>query len=1222
MLKSKQMSLEAVITYAISPETETPSTLPELVYIDPEEKIPTGTLEYFIVSDEAEDTTEYLTDVLIDTVYPQLYFNQMPDISKTDEMKKFPLYYLMFRQRKFLKETVNLPFAAKTQKWQGILENLREVLNSRMDEFGMKRELDSMSKYDMPTLEAFEREYKNRVEQFKKQHEKKLVPREEFDKLPSNAVFTEPQTIKAFITYAYTTPNQMDVKELFNYATVSRQIPFLTCAPFYKIYSGAQIFPVWNVSEEDSITGYVRVQEEEKAESYSQFQLTDASIRIESYDKSDIEESGKKVLEAIRAMFPMIEIEMREPEEEEKYPSEKIIEEELYVETFFVDIDLNLTLFKHFICTHPILKNFYFIDESIYLVRKKNYLLLNYFVGDKSISLFIGNRYLDKPEMVETTTLDANRCHTRLYIRRCDRSNLITIIQDMSRCLLLYKSQQERLTSEFLGLFSDDIVTKPYREECPRKSQADSEKKDEFILLWKDAVKRNIHRPVILDSVGPDQYLINPQDTEDPSRYADQEQSNPGNEQQNQEVFYYPSKKDSDRMPQRLYTCEQQEFKFIGLTDIKSKEPLPYIPNCFKESQSPTNKPTSKLSLYLKGEKKEKTGSTSYVIKTGKQLLRKQVGEMLELVDKWTALFYPSHRLFRFGLVDYQEETQDFGVDSKYRSSSVLYLLEYYIRGNLPSQVNIEEIRKRLIDRVRNQNIYTAESFRYSKQELEDILKNNHFIDPRLFYHILKDEYQCDIFMFTKDEKKSKTPFYLTCSYFHNDYVEVETESVEKFIMIAINKGGEFDPVDFPICEIVADKKATSELSNIDVPKENYNYPVSHLYYKEFNKAITDLYGKRMLFHPFVAQPIAQTLNTFGKVSWLHYQTDSQKIVSIRLYVPIHSLELPVWEEKSYMSERAHVEEFLELESSSGRLFVSPRLDTRGKTMGIFIKKEMDKVEYRYYIPYGEKEQYSFRVYQLYEKVSRMVMEYTYYLFSIFLKEKGVLPADDLYPLYREFSDNHFLIDSVKYKVMERRWTLDGNPMLQPNPELNPPYQIVVSNETVKVKLMYLLRQKFFTNPEGLMEYYKLTYMPNYYTTIADFDAKPRTIIFEKEENLVQYQKRMNQSLDGGSFELKMEETKPYMLYRLVPELQHHTFLIQPARSLGHAVFICDHWNKKGVNLGEKDYELEAPCTKFVWTSEYEYTIYPEKGGEQRFVALVNDGTSITYQSMLPYKVV
>lgn len=1213
MLKSKQMSLEAVNNYAINPDTGTPSTLPELVYIDDEQKIPSGTLEYFIVSEAAEDTQDYL-EILLQSVYPNLYFNQMEEISPVDEVRKFPMYYLMFRRRKFSSESYS-SFDVKTQAWNDILENLRQFINANKSEFGMRNDLESMDKYDKTSIDSFERDYTKRVEQFKKQYEKKLAPREEFDKLPNNAVFTEPQTIKAFISYAYRSP--MDIKELFNAAQVTREIPFLTCAPFFKIYNGAKIFPIWNVSEEDSLTGYVRVEEDaDLPESYSQFQLTESIIRIESYSRNQIESSGTRVLQAIRSMFPMLQIEMEDKDDEKV---EKIVEEELYVETFFVDMDLNLTLFKHFVCTNTIMKNFYFIDESVYLVKKKNYILLNYFVEpDKPISLFIGNRYLEKQEMVESINLDANRCHTRLYVRRCNRNNLFQIISDMSRCLLLFQTQRERLTSEFLGLFSDEVVNKPYRDECPRRGQADSEKKDEFALLWKDAVKRSSHKPTIVNQVQPNQYLINPQDTEDPSVYAEQGQDNT---EQKQEVLYYPSKKDSDKLPQRFYTCNLKEFQYIGLTENKETKAvaLEFIPNCFKVSQSPANKPTSKLSAYLSGEKKE-SSSTAYVIKTGKQLLRKQVGEMLELVDKWTAFFYPSHRLFRFGLVDYENKsTPKFGVDSKYRSSSVLYLLEYYLRGNFPSQVDIKAIRKRLVDRVRTQTIYTAETFRYSRQELEDILVNNHFIDPRLFYHILKDEYQCELFMFTKDEKKSKTPFYLTCSYFHNDYVEVETAPVNKFIMIAINKGGEFDQDDFPICEIVADKKATSELSNIDVTVDKYNYPVTHPYYKEFNKTITDLYGKRMLFHPFTAQPVAQSLNTFGKVAWLHFKSPSQRTISMRLYVPIHSLELPIWEGQSYQSEEKAVEQFLESEPG---VYVSSRMDARGKVMGMFVKKEMGKVEYRYYIPYGEKPQYLFQTYQDYEKISRMVMEYTYYLFSIFLREKGVVAADDMYPLYKEFSDNHFRIEPVSYRMMERRWTLNGNPMLQPTPELEPPYQIVVPNDQVKVKLMYLLRQKFFTNPEGLLNYHQLTYMPNYYTSIADFDSQPKTILFEKEENLEQYQRRMNQEIEPGVFELQMEATKPYMFYRLIPELGHHTFLIQPARSLPHAVFICDHWNKKGVNAGDQDYELEAPSTKFVWTSEYEYSIYTEKGGEQRFVIVVNNGTSITYQSMLPYKVI
>lgn len=1206
--------MSSVIDYAISE-----STLPDIVYI--EDGNPSGTFEQAVeaVSEVAannDSVPEYIKS-LYEEVYPKLY---------NPQNELFPLYYLMFR-RKHIKQNMK-PNEGDNIFQIRVDQSRYELFDGISKHFKIFRFKESGENFDQvyswDKIDDFEKTYIKKLKDFLSEQKTLVKPREELDKVVSTLDITAPYIIKAFLTYEYKTAN-LDIQELFNKAVVSQTIPFLTCSPFYKVYEGSKIYSEWDISNPSSIIGYVKVKEEERLTSYSQFEITETQIRIESFDNINIKQACKKTLDLIRDVFPLqIKMEYNEDEKHDEENTEKVINQELYVECYFPNIDYHQGLFKQFITCNPIIRHFYYLDESSFISRKKTYLLMNYYRNpqekdEEPVTMYISNKFIESQSSVPYLNLEPNRCHTRLYIKRCTTESLSYILEDISRCMYMFlfpqgsrPSIQDSLYTELSEIFPKQTIDDSAERECKVVGKRVS-KKSEFEEIWGPVLNRSI-RPVqypqIIDKIDQaTHFLVNPDDTDNPLLYKDQIVDG------KQHVLVFPPLLYANKIPQRFYTCNpDHEFGYIGLREVDKIQGYPeYIPYCYKESQY--DKKISNLSSYLKGESKS-SAISSYEIETGKILMHEQYGTLLGDVEQFISLARPSYRLSRYGTLDFEKEsTPSFGIPREYSGLSILYLLEYYINDIEPSDLDIEKVKRSLIDKINTYNVYLTEAFRYTKKEMTDIVESNRFIDPRLFYHILKDMYSCELFMFTKDEKQSKSPFYLTCSYFYNDYADFRYE-VDKFLMIAINKGSEFDSYNHPICEYVLERK----LDEKDPSKSKFN--TEHPLYKIFNTAINELYGRKSLYHSFTKEPIAQSLNSHGKVSWLHFK-EGERLVSLRLHVPIHSIEVDIIDEKSFTTPLETVTEFLrDLQSKQDNLLIAENRKN-GNIVGIYLKVTKGKKEYRYYIPIdkdGEDE--SFYMYRFYEKISRILLEYTYYLFSIFMKKNELLPPDIEYEHFKIFSNTSFIVDpSVKYKLLSREWQLLDNPMIDVTKvEEDTRYKIVVQTESTRVKLMYMLRQKLFMNPDQLMEYSETKYMSNYYVNITDFTPQINTIVFENAQNLEKYQQRIDKTLDEGEFEVNPNATKPYMLYKLIPELSHHTFVMQPALSLEHAIYTCDAWNKLGVN--KTGLSIKHPCTQFLWKSAYDYTVFKQEGGERHLVAVFYNGEKVIYQSILPYKVI
>jgi len=499
----------------------------------------------------------------------------------------------------------------------------------------------------------------------------------------------------------------------------------------------------------------------------------------------------------------------------------------------------------------------------------------------------------------------------------------------------------------------------------------------------------------------------------------------------------------------------------------------------------------------------------------------------------------------------------------------------------VPDIPALKSAMEKIID---TSGMYQTETYEYTKDDLKGILREDQYIDPRLFYSVLRELFQIEIMLFNKTIAKNKHPFELCTPYYHSP--TASDKVFGEYVMVAINPGGEFDHTPFPLCEICY-------LTKQDKGKPTaFRYPIngeeeSKIFQVYSRQYLPKMFGVDTIVYRFKQPVTHQSLDSFGRMSWLHFGE-----LHAKLLTPRHAEGYPILPERNYLNNEAEVRQFLRQEECI------QVVEDRDKDMrllgltGIFGRG----VPFRYYFPLYQEQESKLVVYRAYERISRYITEYSYLAFSLYLEEKKN-------PDWNEFAQQYFLIqEGHKYNSeTQRRWTARDTSYFVDG-------KVVVTSETMKTKLMYLIRQKYRTNEPLMTVYYLLEYMPNYYSTVADFTEMPKTLIVDRPfENRVQ---------ETGSIYMK-ESFNPYLLYKTFKEFSHPIWLCQPADSLQHATWICEQWNQNSANPMEKG-ELVAEYTLLRWDGPLSYSIIPSD--PKRVIAeLQLPNGKMHYQAMLPY---
>jgi hypothetical protein len=1036
-------------------------------------------------------------------------------------------HYLMLKRKTFSR--VKEVYENQLQEAQN------EVASAIAGDVGKRTDYVAETMLADDQIGEYETSYEKRVREFTEGRKEVGSVRKAMDLIPVPES-TEPVVRRLFVTYE--SGDSTDALELFNRAEVSPRLPFLAAPPFYKIECNAPFSPQTIPETGGRVMGYVK----QESGMYAMVALGPNEVVVESPDHNASLESARapqeEILSAVRMAFGMALTDPRQ------------VKEELRIEYFFPGMDVHPILFKHFLFTDPVVRTFFFLDERVMVSRKKTYVYLHYYPTPDSdpINLMVSN----------------GECGVRVYMSRCARPAVRDAMADVGRCLLSFRDKRAAIERELLpsagvaGIISKKELDEEYdkqKKECVRKELTARE-------VWKgSASTRSVgFPPRLLRTADPATHrLLNPEDSPDPDRWA--------NQTGDREVLLFPKKGDT-RFEQYYYTCppeiqEHADRTHIGLQQVGDTQ----FPNCYKVNQE-------SVAAYRSGEE-AKSSKVDYILTTGKVLrVKGQIGSMLPDLDRWMALTDPDRILYRYA---YADPTVD--------PASILGLLNHA----LSIKEDMQASRNRLAGAVSGDLL--TEAVPYNVDQLRRMATDpDGWIDPRIYYHALRRAYETEIVLFTKDENRSKSPFRIACPYYHYVYDEIPTRRYDRAVMVCVNTGGDRDTLPHPVCELViAVPFDTKPPSAKQMGGQRPDLPTTDPLYERLDEMVREWYGRTVRSHPFGA-PTAQTLDTFGKVLWLHFGD-----VSIHLTIPIHSINVPVRRSETFGCSPAEANAWL-----AGRVVEAEERRAGAVRLGL-----VGAVEgHSFFLPFRREEKLM-DTYKKYEKVSRIMLEYVFYLFSRYLSAG----RDTKYGTFVEFSREQFEIDpAVTYDVLPRKFSMD-NSYLRGG-------KLRVANELVRSKLMYSLRQECGLNPEAVREYHKREDMMNYYVYLSDFEERPNAIVLEGEASMRKYyEKRGDRGLPEGKKEIQIEADEPYILYFSVPEVGVSRWLVQPVDSAERGVAVCEEWRRSGVNRPDKE-PARGEYTLIQWESE---TSYHLSGSGDRYVSWIHTPRGNVYQAMLPY---
>ena len=1033
-------------------------------------------------------------------------------------------------------------------------------------------------------LQEFLRDYDKRLREFLEMVKEEKKPRADMNSIevelkPMNII-----TIKSFLVFDVITIK--DSLEYFNDANVSYSLPYVTTAPYTKAAQLCKIYPEWNISVPNSLIGYIRTMDSETLKAYSQFEISGNKLTIESRQKD------KDMVNPARDLIERIERDINIRID----PAVKL--QESSVECFFIDIDFNPWSFKHFLYTDTVMKNFYFIDEFSKVERKKSAITLYYYpeLDSVPVVISISNREAESKTRYPFT---GGRCHTRVYVKRCTNSQLEGVLGNLARCLQKYRSSRDGIETDLKRIVKEAELNDEYKAKCVKAKSGEELDYNSIITSPNIRSVGKESKPKIFDNIPDGYYLINPEDY--PEDYPG-DYKRPENADKEKQVLLFPKKEDREKLRQYYYSCKGKNGN-IGLkeSEMSLDYKIDYLPLCYKDQKFELEEyerakggeeidiknPTNLISYLLDLKEKEKTGY-SYILEKSSILLKYQRGRLLDPINEWLRFAVPSleGELYRYGLYNFIKPKIDSYVPKEFHNCSILLILYAATKeGKVIEDYDkkVKKLKAKMIKYIEEDFTHCSDTYGHSTDDLKRVLEKGEYIDPRLFYTILKKVFNVDILLFEKDVALNQSPFYPCPPYYTHTPMRMK-EKFDNMVMIAINKGGEFDLLETPLCEIIVIGKGKKE----EMPQLLYDIKNdAKKLHRAYITAIEDVYGMESKSRYFKTQITGQTLDAFNRVKWLHFDGG----ISAMLVTPVHSMAVPLIKERNFINVENSVLEFIE---KQGEFAVSYEMDTFGRrtSVRLVIKEDV------YLFPILRVENSDrYEIYQNYEKISRYLTEYTFLAYSIACREGEI-------GLLSFFQHNFVVVPDHQYPLVSRYWKERSDGYLRDD-------KVVVTKERVKVKLMYLLRQKYRANKEILMAYREVDYMPNYYSALSDFSARSGVLVLDRPFTPT--------VIENGSIGVKISPT-PYVLYKRIEEMDHRRWLCYPANSIAHALWVCDYWNKNSsVPLLETEGEVDIPHTELVWSNEDTYAARFSTSMDAIVSVFLQENGEV-YQALLPYR--
>ena len=939
------------------------------------------------------------------------------------------------------------------------------------------------------------------------------------------------------ISYKIILTKTLSLMELFNKARVTPVIPYVFIHTFHKILKNYIIPSDW--IESDQPTLIVKICNDKNDTNVKNYHTL--VIKQDDYHNlyteitiNNLKQTDQKftITDYINELKKCFQFNKKLKYTESNFTGIYYVHDFNFNKYIFSDLVLNDDLFSDLIT----------IDEHTTATKKTENIRIKFkhdAIDEISATL--------TPNLIIVGT--EQKLFLRIKIKKATSLQYIILFQDfMATLLKIYENNYDtiyNIYTHYIKNFNvylketiDDKLSKDYKKYAP----------EIFINLY----SRECCSPQRLPSIimKPDDFKTN---TTQIMKYPRDKQSLDKNQYE------------GDGTNQLYYTCENDKkykyliyknpdpYHYIGLVKNKklsNVDSYPYVPCCFKRNQLGSRKYTT----YFEGKTSKSTDNKQQLLlKTNKILTYGKSGKLPLNLDKLFNVFYASkqYKYVRKGL---------------YRTKhSFLNCILEAMSDITSYDFNAEECESFLIDTrtklatLKNVSLCKQELYDKTSVEILTMLQNtDEYLNPRFFLHLLEDYYKCNIFLFSDSNNGSFIlPRYVESYYkFNNTYPSV-------FVYENTNTSS------YPQCELIIKYSITDE-TNIFL---QFNLKIAKQIQSIFTKMIQSYTLKTKIVTvdfqiPSDFKLVSQFIDLCGKTRVLHYKYNqstfsfiTNPIQPLRIkeqttftYFPIkyktikkilHKFSIPILYQTILHNQT------IELHILIGNINI---------TIPIIASKQLSTipilpsdVHYTHLYNINTSSSSMLTLYSTNKHLASYLTEYTFWLFSSYLHTNHIKIVTD--KIILDFvRQNYIILPDYVYDKIYMKFSLTSS-FFQDN-------KIIVHSSEILKRLIYCIQLSLYNDQQTLLNYYKHTYITNYFLDVTDFISYPTQIILNGSSAVEYYIDTIHPLLTNKiTF-----TTDPYFFKNSL--IDNHIYLAQNTSSLNQAFTILKNWYTKKYNIG------------------------------------------------------
>lgn len=936
----------------------------------------------------------------------------------------------------------------------------------------------------------------------------------------------------------------ISIMELFNSIVLNHNIPFANIKEFFKVLKDFIPNNEWNISFENTIIVKILQKISNKIE------YTDALIGVNNDDDIVINMVLNTLNNISREDFisQFMSILSGYNDVKNIKNTKEILVNGVF---FFPKHNLNKYVLADLIMNDSLFSSLLTIDESVVSKRKTSLYIHFYQPKIGIVKANITEKIVERNDVIFKTESKEDFPVGSIYIRV--KISVATNIESVhafqnifSKLMTVYDDKYDSIV-RFYSIYINDFAEGQLVAEIP----------SEQVLSLKD-IAPEIFVPNYSRKCPALPTIINDDQIE--------EVLNEG-----YEIMEFPLSEEEGI--KRKYICKHTDRPFPGLRNnpFETSEKFPYIPCCFTKNQ---NKPGSgsKFRNYYYGEPLRKKEITQNIYVTSKIADNNKFGYLPENISKMFEIFDndENYIYLRKGVFT--------------NSSTFLYcLMEAFNYKTKILSLNDEDkikelyrFRKSLATQV-NAALCKQEMYDYSISDIINMIEDTEtYFDPKLFINMLQHVFECNIFIFNKTYYNGNIviPKHLKAYYrTSNNYKDT--------VFIFEHTGSDDINIKYPHCEIIVRWKTDTKDDIQSVFENRIDFQIPNNVNKLFNSIEVSYSLKNKIieqnFIDFKKYSkivlLNQSVDSEGKLRLLNINYNGKIITLLTSPMqPINTILNEKEVEEIYKNESRFILDFLKYINISNNIIQANEeisVKIGDINVSIPINDPIENSNFSQNITYvNTSEQSYLNEYNKYQKLSRYIVEYMYWLFSKFVNENNLnyifnyhdfseQNSKEFIETINTFQTKYILIKpDFVYKNVPKLFLFNSGVMFDNK-------LVIKSLETLK-RLFYLLRLTIIRNPNKIKNYHLQTMIDGYYVDITDFDQYFNQIILQGEDSI---QKLIYKHIDEYKLNNRIINTDyPYFLKNNYID-KDSIYLAQNTDSYLKAINICLTWEKEHYNI-------------------------------------------------------